>query len=195
MRWFERLGFLVAGGVISATILLALGKIEMAGDFAANVAGATIGGIISIGLAVMMFAHERRVATRDAVALAASQREQAIQEALRYVRAIRDCVIGAKAITINNCDRITTSLKDASALARRALDDVNLTDFPLRLAMADAARIGHQTAESLAQRVQTSSAQDANIHIAGTDGTIDHAEAHLTQLIDDYTRLRLLPAV
>lgn len=44
MRWLERLGFLVAGGVISAAILLALGKIELAGDFAANVAGATIGG-------------------------------------------------------------------------------------------------------------------------------------------------------
>lgn len=195
MRWLERLGCLVAGSVISAVILLALGKIEMSGDFAANVAGATIGGMISIGLAVMMFAHERRVAARDAAALAASQREKAIQEALRYVRAIRDSVIGAKAITINNCDRITTSLKDASALAKRALDDVNLTDFPLRLAMADAARIGHQTAESLAHQVQTSGALDANIHIAGTDGTIDHAEAHLTQLIDDYSRLRLLPMI
>ncbi|MDK2756136.1 MAG: hypothetical protein KYX66_05310 [Blastomonas fulva] len=195
MRWLERLGFLVAGAVISAVILLALGKIEMAGDFAANVAGATIGGMISILLAVMMFAHERRVAARDAAALAASQREQAIQEALRYVRAIRDCVIGAKAITINNCDRITTSLKDASALAKRALDDVNLTDFPLRLAMADAARIGHQTAESLAQQVQSSGALDADIHIAGTDGTIDQAEVRLTQLIDDYSRLRMLPMV
>lgn len=81
------------------------------------------------------------------------------------------------------------------ALAKRALDDVNLTDFPLRLAMADAASIGHQTAGSLAQQVQTSGAQDANVHIAGTDGTIDHAETHLSQLIDDYTRLRLLPAI
>jgi len=71
-----------------------LGQDQLAGDFAANVAGATIGGMISIGLAVMMFAHERRVAARDAAALAASRREQAIQEALRYVRAIRDCVIG-----------------------------------------------------------------------------------------------------
>lgn len=195
MRWLERLGFLVAGGVISAAILLALGEIELAGDFAANVAGATMGGMISIGLAVMMFAHERRVAARDGAALAASQREQAIQEALRYVRAIRDCVIGAKPITINSCDRITTSLKEASALAKRALDDVNLTDFPLRLAMADAAKIGHQTAESLAQQVQSSGAQEANTHVTGTDGTIDHAEAHLNQLIDDYTRLRLLPAV
>lgn len=195
MRWLERLGLIVAGAVISAAILLAWGRIELAGDFAANVAGATIGGILSIGLAVMMFAHERRVAARDAAALAARQREQAIQEALRYVRAIRDCVIGARAITINNCDRITTSLKEASALAKRALDDVNLTDFPLRLAMADAARIGHQTAESLAQQVQTSGVSDANIHIAGTDGTIDHAEAHLTRLIDDYSRMRLLPTI
>ena len=113
MRWLERLGFLVSGGVISAALLLAWGKIELAGDFAAYVAGATIGGMISIGLAVMMFAHERRVATRDAAALATSLREQAIQEALRYVRAIRDCVIGAKAITINNCGRITTSLTEA----------------------------------------------------------------------------------
>jgi hypothetical protein len=32
MRWLERLGFFVAGGVISAVILLALGKIELAGD-------------------------------------------------------------------------------------------------------------------------------------------------------------------
>jgi hypothetical protein len=151
--------------------------------------------MISIGLAVMMFAHERRVARRIAAALAASQRKQAIQEALRYVRTIRDCVIGAKAITINNCDRITISLKEASALVRRALEDVNLTDFPLRLAMADAARIGYQTAESLGHQVQTSGTQDANIHIAGTDGTIDHADAHLTQLIDDYTRLRQLPAI
>jgi hypothetical protein len=44
MRWLERLVFLVSGGVISAAILLALSKIELAGDFAANVAGATIGG-------------------------------------------------------------------------------------------------------------------------------------------------------
>src|SRR5690349_9898025 len=70
--------FFVAGGVISAAILLALGNIELAGNFAANVAGAAIGGMISIGLAVMMFAHERRVAARDAAALAASQREQTI---------------------------------------------------------------------------------------------------------------------
>jgi cytochrome P450 len=155
MRWLERLGFLVSGGGISAAILLALGKIELAGDFAANVAGATIGGMISIGLAIRMFAHERRVAKRDAAALAASRREQAIREALRYVRAIRERVIGATAITINNCDRIITSLKEASAPARRALDDINLTDFPLRLAMADTARIGHQTAESLGKQVQT----------------------------------------
>lgn len=33
MRWLERLGFFVAGGVISAATLLALGKIELADDF------------------------------------------------------------------------------------------------------------------------------------------------------------------
>lgn len=114
---------------------------------------------------------------------------------MRYVRAIHEYVIGAKATTINNCDGITTSLREAPALAKRALNDVNLTNSPLRLAMANAARIAHQTAQSLAQQVRTSGAQDADIHIVGTEGTIDHSQSHLNQLIDDYTRLRLLPVI
>lgn len=196
-RNVERIAIVAGSGMAAGGALWFAGPltISVGGDFVANVAGATIGGLISVGLAVLMFRHERDVAVRDAVALADQQRHAAIRDALRFVRAIRECVEGGHAITINNAERIVGSLTTAVKLTRRALDDPQLTDFPLRLTMEDAAKIGEHVAPTLQYQIQAAGLADANTVLLAAAKTCDPALNSLDELIADYTKIRMHPAI
>jgi len=170
-------------------------SLKLAGDFEANVAGAMIGGMISVSLAILMFRHERQAAKRDAAELARTQRSQAIREALRHVRAIRECVAASQGLTINNSSRLIGSLRKSCELTSKALENSNLTDFPLRLAMSDAVAIGADTAGRLEYDIRNTSLSDANTISLGAASFCGPALTSIDELIDDYTRIRTLPTL
>ena len=96
----------VTGVIITTATFIFIGRVEISGDFAANVAGATIGGMISVGLALYMFERERRGARLEAARLVTEQRDESVRQALRYIRAIKECIQGGYAFNINNSQRI-----------------------------------------------------------------------------------------
>ena len=191
-RWIERAGYGVTGVLagFGGSYILGAAHVSIEGEVAANILGATIGGLIAVGLALGMAHRERAIALRDAAEATEQARARSIVDALRYVRSIRECVFGGRAITINNCQRITETLNQAVVLTRRALDDITLTDFPLRLAMRDAAQIGEHVAATLAYQVQQSGLTDANIVLGAAANTVDPALNTINQLMEDYTELR-----
>ena len=141
MRWMERICFAGFGALLMLGGGVAAGSVTLGGDFLANVTGATIGGMISVGLAVMMFTYERKIAAKDAADSARRNWAAAIRESLRHIRAIREAVEAGRGITINNGDQLSEAIAQSAALTKRALEDVNLTDFHLRLAMEEAAKL------------------------------------------------------
>lgn len=195
MLWLERVGFVFCGFLLVSSWQWWNGQLEISGDFAANVGGAAIGGMISVGLAVVMFNHERKIALRDRALDEKSQRSEAIRQSLRHIRAIKECIMGARAVTINSFDRISTSIAQASHLATAALADQNLTDFPLRVSMSDAAQIGHTTQAALQSAMAQAGLQDANTPLPAAQAICETAINSLDQLIIAYTEIRRVPAV
>ena len=195
MDWKKGTGFTFLGFGLASLWQWINGQLEVSGEFAANVVGATIGGTISVGLAVFMFNRERKIALQDRESEAAAQRSESIRQALRHIRAIKECILGGRAITINSSERILTSIIGASNLATVALSDQNLTDFPLRLSMTDAAQIGHQTAATLQAEMHRAALKDATIPVPAAEEICATAIGSLNRLIADYTAIRQLPSV
>jgi hypothetical protein len=195
MSWLERFGCALFGFLLASLLQWSNGHLEVSGDFAANVGGAAIGGMISVGLAVVMFNHERKIAQRDRALDAQTQRSEAIRQSLRHIRAIKECILGAGAITINSFERISTSISKASQLTTAALEDQNLTDFPLRVSMGDAAQIGHTTVAALQSAMAQAGLQDANTPLPAAQEICETAIDSLNQLIANYTEIRKVPAV
>lgn len=193
MNWVERTLWVGVGVLLALVAFWIFGSLTVAGDFAANVSGAAIGGMISVGLAILMYQHERKVSAKDTANSLEHQRSEAIREALRYVRAIRGCIVGGNQITINTSERITRSLNKARELAVRALDDPALTDFSLRLAMEDAATIASDTVARLNHDLQQAALQEANQPAPNALDISDSAIRALDELIAGYTNLRRLP--
>ena len=88
-------------------------------------------------------------------------------------------------------DRISGSLNQAANLATQKLDDPNLTDFPLRLSMRDAALIGSETSARLSHALQTAALQDANTVPDAVGQICDEAASKLDELMSDYRKLRM----
>ena len=195
MIWLERTAFAVGGILLTSLLFWKAGKLAIAGDFAANAGGAAIGGMISVGLAVLMFQHERKIVAKDMAINAAEQRHESIRQSLRHIRAIRECVLGASEVTINSMDRVITSIKGASKLTESALADLNLTDFPLRLSMEDAAKIGHQTAAYLQSAMGAAGLQDATIPLPAAKDICETAIRSLDELMKDYVEIRKVPSI
>lgn len=193
MPWLERSVFAFGGMLVASLFFWRAGKLTISGDFAANAGGAAIGGLISVGLALAMFSHERKVAAKDAFENARRQRDADIQQALRRVRGIRESIEGARVISIRTCARITVSINEAVDRAIRALEDHELTDVPLRFAMEDAAEIGRDAAERLRRTVYSSGLQDANATVSAASIICDTANQKIDNLISEYTSLRAHP--
>jgi hypothetical protein len=189
MHWLERAAFTAIGGCLTAVGFWYAGRVNLGdheAEFAANATGAFIGGFISVGLALFMFHHERSEANRTADQTARLQRTNAIMDALRYVRSVRDAVASARPLTINNKTRVVRSINQAVMLTERALGDINLTDVDLRLTMEDAAKIGHEVAQNFNFIVDSCGLDDADQHVLGADGPRDAALSKLDVLKDDY---------
>lgn len=195
MRWLERLGFAFLGVVLAFGAFVATGQCTLGGDILANIAGATIGGFISVGLALTMFNRERHEAAAEAAKRVKSDRAEAIRESLRYVRGIRDVAESMRNITINNSELLSRQMVKSVEKTRRALEDVTATDFHLRLAMEEAAEVGHNLAQSLPAQVNAAGMAEANQPLPNADATCTTAVEQLNKLIADYTRVRALPAI
>ena len=195
MKSIQQVGLVCCGFLLAWLWQWLNGQLEISGEFTANVGGAAIGGMISVGLAVVMFNHERRIALRDRVADAAAQRNESIRQSLRHIRAIKECIIGASVITINSSDRILTTITEASKLTTEALLDRNLTDFPLRLSMKDAAKIGHTTVAEIQAAMAQAALQDANTPLPAAKAITETALIALRKLIADYTAIRQVLSV
>lgn len=151
MDWFDRIGFAIAGGSFVAVMWMVFGGVTFGGDFAANVAGATIGGFISVGLALYMFNRQQLASAKvlsDQQDLAAANAEyenlknraHTITRSLRYIHSIRDAVKAAKTMTAHDGERIINVVGNSGLLVERVLrEDLTLTDFDLRFAMEEAA--------------------------------------------------------
>ena len=194
MKIIANVGLVVLGLIMGAIFFWIQGSLVISSDFAANVVGASIGGLISVGLALFIFDRERRDAKADALQKAHEQREEAIRQALRHIRAIRECITGGYGFNINTSQRIRGNILQSSSLARKALEDINLTDFPLRQSIEDAALIGNDTAASLISQLDAANLQDANITLPAAEQICDSAVSSLNQLMDDYKRIRAIPA-
>jgi Sec7-like guanine-nucleotide exchange factor len=186
----------IAANAPTASLALPPASVSSGSDnILASIIGAAIGGFISVGLAIMMFRHERKVAKNDAKKAAQDQRIESIRQSLRYVRAIRECIANGRRININDSVRILSSIRESSKLSRRALEDINLSDFDLRLAMEDAAKIGFETANNLDHELSQSGLQDANIALNGADAICNSAIDRIRKLEDKYSDLRKVPAL
>jgi hypothetical protein len=195
MKWLERSGFVAVGSALAFGVVAAAGRVTLGGDFLANIAGATIGGTISVGLAVMMFTYQRKIAGKDAEEASKRNWTAAVRESLRYVRAIREAVEAGRGITINNGAKLSAAIAQSAALTKRALQDVNLTDFHLRLAMEEAALIGDQISQTLPGQLSQAGLADANTLLPSANLICDPALRRLDELIADYTRIRNLPVI
>lgn len=195
MVWLGRVGWAAVGALATLAIGFVFGRVEFGGDFVANIAGASIGGGISVGLAIAMFSHQRDVARKDTAKAEARTWAAAIRESLRYIRAIREAVDAGRGITINNGDQLSNAMAQSADLTVRALSDVNLTDFRLRLAMEEAAKIGHQVSQTLPAQLAQAGLTDANTPLMAAANTCDPAIVKLDELIAEYTRIRNLPSI
>ena len=195
MEWAFRIACLITGGTIVLGLLWFNGPSQISGDFAANVAGATVGGFISVGLALWISEKERQTARADAVSNLQEQRKEAIRQTLRHIRAIRDCVKDGNKITINNCQSVRADIMSSISLARIELQDTNLTDFPLRRSMERSIQIGNATASTLIHEIDEAQLQDANLILPSAAGVCNPAVQELNQLMDEYANLRAFPAI
>lgn len=191
----ERAGWFGIGALAMLIAGYAHGNIKFEGDFMANVAGAAIGGAISVGLAVRMFKHERDVAKYDADEANDRNWAAAIREALRYIRAIRETIVAGRAITKNTSNDVTAAIEQAGHLTIRALMDVNLTDFPLRLRMEKAAEHAFQVAKDLRSQIAVASLPNADVPLMAAANTCDPAIEAIDKLIAEYTAIRNAPSL
>lgn len=194
-RWLDRGVGATVGTSLTFAAGVAHGPVKIGGDFAANIAGATIGGAISVALAIAMFSYQRRVSARDAKVAAERAWDDAIDQSLRHIRAIRDAVQAGKDITLNSCDKISAAILSSSELAKRALNDTNLTDFNLRLAMEEAAQLGHTVSQTLPASLRATPITEANASFLGADTICDPVLRRLEELMAEYKQLRNLPTV
>ncbi|MFM5950981.1 MAG: hypothetical protein ACKOPM_17415 [Novosphingobium sp.] len=195
MEWMRLLGAFALGAGVMFVGFWLKGSVNFSGDFVANVAGAAVGGAISVGLALAMFGYERRIATSDALRLANEQRAEAIRQALRHVRAIRECVRQGRELTINKSQRIRDDINEACYLTRKALEDKNLTDFPLRHAMLSASNVGDDSAARLLASLNDAKLEDANMILPEANVICETAVEKLDELIRNYTELRRAPEI
>ncbi len=149
MPWIERFAYAVGGFLLAVLIGCLVGSVSLSGDFTANVAGATIGGLISVGLALAMFNRERATSKQDAAQKDALEWEAAMREALRYIRSIDEAASLGATNSINAGAEVTAEIRQACSRATRRLNDVDLTDIPLRGCMREAIRIGEDLANEL----------------------------------------------
>ncbi len=190
MLWFERVSIFALGAATTSTIFLFLGRLKIDGEFFGNIAGAAIGGMITVGLALLMFNKERQIAILDSRSTKQASRAEDIRQALRHVRSVRECLIGASGVTINTSERIFRALDKSIELSRRALTDLNLTDFPLRFAIEDAASIGATTSAKLKADLAAANLQEANQALPTAEGDCNLALESIDKLIDSYTQIR-----
>lgn len=180
------------GGAAITLAIWMMTDIEWGKDFGANVAGATIGGIISVGLALGMFDYQRRSDQTKADEQAAAQRRDAILQSLRYIRAIHSCVAAASGLTINKADSVVSNLSEASNDTARSLSFAG-TDYPLRDAMRRASTIGLDAAGRIGFAANNSGLQDANTPILAVEAFVADALTQLDVIINDYKDLRKNP--
>ena len=195
MKWLERAICALGGGVATASVLIWTGRlsVKIEGDVAANVLGATIGGLIAVGLAVVTARQERANAVAKEVETARVQHEAALLQSLRYVRAIRDCISRAEAMTVLTAAVLIGNIKKASDIAHIALQDPGLTDFPLRNATDQAMAIANRTAAAITNKRREYSAITGDAQIPEVDATCKAAVAELDQIISDFRNLRETP--
>ena len=195
MEWAIRFGCIAIGAAIALVALWLHGPSPMSGDFAANVSGAAVGGFISVGLALWISGNERRSARLDAVEFVKEQRKEAIRQSLRHIRTIRDCINDGVKITINNSQNVRSDILSSVSLAKIALQDNNLTDFPLRRAMERTIQLGNSVATTLIHELDKAKLQDANLILPKAIEICEKATLELQDLMDKYADLRAVPAL
>lgn len=195
MKWIKRLIWAILGAAASAMIFAWRGGIQFGDEFVANVSGAAVGGVITVGLAMFMFRHERHLAARDASAAEQRNWSAAIREALRHVRAVRECVNDARLISVNERDLRADAIVHAARLCNRRLKDHDLTDFPLRHALKAAAKEGYTAATRLRRAVDQGGMSHADEPAPAADQICSEVIEVLDKLIADYTTRRSLPAL
>lgn len=202
MDWIDRIAFFAAGAAFVAVVWFFTGGLTIGGDFAANIAGATVGGAISVGLALWTFnrqqkltaaayAEQQRLAAASAEHEAGKSRADDITRSQRYIRAIHNAVIVCKNLTPSDGDRKIKALEDFVKLTRRVLRyDPNLVDFNLRLAMEQAAIEGESMAKELRTKFAAMDKTNSAARLESADESIESSLTWLDQLMSEYRNMR-----
>lgn len=202
MDWVDRIGFFAAGAAFVAVMWFFTGGLTIGGDFAANIAGATVGGAITVGLALWTFnrqqrlsaaayAEQQRLATERAEHEAGKKRAEDITRSQRYIRAMYDAVKVGKTLMPWNGEQIIKAIEDSVRLTRRVLqDDFNLVDFDLRLAMEQAAIEGESTAIELRNKLAVMDKTNMTSRMESADDSIEMSLTSLSVLMSKYRDLR-----
>lgn len=220
MWWIDRIQFAAAGAAFVAVLWFFTGGLTVGGDFAANIAGATVGGAISVGLALWTFdrqqkasaaayAEQQRLAVESAARSAAAYAEQqrldaesaeheagknraeTITRSQRYIRAIYDAVKKGKTLTPSNGDRIIKAIEDSVRVTLRVLRyDFNLVDFDLRLAMEQAASEGQSMVKELKTKFASMDKTNSVARMESADESCDSTLTYLDSLMAEYRSIR-----
>jgi len=195
MFLIERSTYVLVGIFLTIVYGTFSGQVTFEGDFVANVAGATIGGFISVTLAILMFNHERKVAAADAAEKDVQDREESIRQALRHIRGIRESIEVGLSITINNSERTIDEIVYSIRIADQFYHRGESTDIHLRFATMEAIQVGNDVPNRLFTAVSQSGENDANVVVPAADLICRSAIEKIDIIMNDYARIRKYPAL